>query len=204
MTRLTIFYDYTDPWCYIAVYRARWLQTQVHELEVVWHPFEVFPDLPPRGARPQNPAFLRRKIQYDVDQLAEPLGLKVAIPTERVFNSRLALAGSLYARRQGYFDAYHRAVFAAFFEQGWDISIGETVAAIGHEIGLDAAELARALESGEYQQEVVRLTAEAEAFGVAAVPTFVANNQGAIGIVSDERLLRIVTTASPPVVQGVG
>lgn len=198
MTTLTIYYDYTDPWCYVALFRADWLQGEAPDLTVCWHPFELHPDLPPRGARPQNPAFLRRKIQYDIDALEPELGVKLHVPQDRVTNSHLALEGSLYARGKGCFDAYHRAVFAAFFEQRRDIGALDTIVTIGAEAGLDAADLRRALEEHRYSDEVVRLRVAAEEFGVAAVPTFVANNQGVIGIVAREKLLRIVTTVAPP------
>jgi len=218
MTTLTIYYDYTDPWSYIAVFRADWLRAQVPDLEAHWWPFEVRPELPPRGARPQNPAFLRRKHQYDIDELTRELGIEIHVPYDRVTNSRLSLAGSLFARdaararqpgRPTYngqdedvdvFDAYHRAIFRGFFEQQRDIGSLDTVVAIGGESGLDEDALRVALEERRYEDEVARLRAEAEELGVMAVPTFVANNQGAVGIVAKERLLRVVTTSSPPVV----
>lgn len=199
MTTLTIYYDYTDPWCYIALFRAAWLRSQVADLQVRWHPFELFPDLPPRGARPKNPAFFRRKMQYDIDELTPELGVSIDVPQDRVTNSRLALEGSLFARDAGRFDAYHRVIFAAFFERRRDIGSVDVVVEIGAEAGLDAAALRAALEQHRYTDEVVRLREEAEQFGVAAIPTFVANNHGVVGIVAKDKLLRVVTTASPPV-----
>jgi len=208
MTTLTIYYDYTDPWCYIAVFRADWLRAQVPDLdlEVRWWPFELRPELPPRGARPQNPAFLRRKHQYDIDELTRELGVTIHVPYDRVTSSRLALEGSLAARSAGagagagVFDRYHRAIFRAFFEERRDIGALDTVVAVGAEAGLDEASLRAALEERRYADEVARLRAEAEEFGIMAVPIFVANNQGAVGIVAKERLLRVVTTSSPPMV----
>lgn len=201
MTPLTIYYDYTDPWCYIALFRGEWLCAQVPGLRINWHPFELYPDVPPRGARPKNPAFFRRKVQYDIDQLTPELGITIHVPRDRVTNSRLALEGSLFAREAGYFDAYHRAIFAGFFEQQRDIGALDTVVAIGREAGLNGSTLRSALEDHRYTGEVVRLRAEAEEFGVAAIPTFVANNQGVVGIVAKDKLLRIVTTEAPPVIQ---
>lgn len=198
MTELIIYFDYTDPWCYLALFRADWLCTQVPHLQVHWRPFELYPELPPRGARPQNPAFLRRKIQYDVDEMTRELGIKIHVPYDRVTNSRLALEGGRYALHHAAFDRYHRAIFAAFFQQRRDIGSLDVVAAVGAEAGLDADDLRAALSEHRYGEEVARLRAEAEDFGVVAVPTFVANNQGAVGIVAREKLLRIVTTYAPP------
>src|SRR5581483_10863732 len=192
MSELTIYFDYTDPWCYLALFRADWLCTQAPQLQVRWHPFELYPELPPRGARPRNPAFLRRKIQYDVDEMTRELGLKMHVPYDRVTNSRLALEAGRYALHHAAFDRYYRAIFAAFFQQRRDIGSLDVVAAVGAEAGLDATDLHAALSEHRYGQEVTRLRAEAEDFGVVAVPTFVANNQGAVGIVAREKLLRIV------------
>lgn len=204
MTRLTIYYDYTDPWCYLALFRADWLCTQVPDLAVQWHPFELYPDLPPRGARPRNPAFFRRKTQYDIDEMTRELGLTIHVPQDRVTNSRLALEGSLFARDAGLFDAYHRAVFAAFFLAQRDIGDLDTVVSVGAEVGLDAAALRAALAEHRYADAVIRLRQQAEDLGVAAIPTWVANHQGAVGIVAREALLRVVTTASPPVLTRPG
>lgn len=201
MTTLTIYYDYTDPWCYVAVFRADWLRTVVPDIEVEWRQFELRPDLPARGARPQNPAFLRRKIQYDIDELSDDIGVKIHVPGDRVTNSRLALEGSLFARDAGSFDAYHRALFAGFFEHQRDIGSLDVVVAIGSEVGLDEEALREALSDHRYTAEVEHLREEAEDFGVVAIPTFVANNHGAVGIVAKDRLLRIVTTESPPVMR---
>ncbi len=203
MTILTVYYDYTDPWCYVAVPRVDWLRGEVPDLEVRWWPFELRPDLPPRGARPQNPAFLRRKIQYDIDEMTRELGVRIHVPYDRVTNSRLALEGAVFARERGdaAFDAYHRAIFAAYFERQQDIGALATVVAIGGKVGLDSDELRTALADHRHSAEVIRLHEEAEEFGVVAIPTFVANNQGAVGIVAKDRLLRIVTTVSPPVVR---
>lgn len=194
MPPLTLYYDYTDPWCYIALFRADWLRAQVPGLRVDWHPFELYPDLPPRGARPKNPAFYRRKVQYDIDRLTPDLGITMHVPQDRVTNSRLALEAALFARDSGRFDAYHRAVFAAFFEQQRDIGALDTVVAIGVESGLDETALRSALEEHRHSAEVVRLRAEAEEYGVAAIPTFVANGRGVIGIVARDKLLRLVSS----------
>jgi len=131
--------------------------------------------------------------------MSAELGVTIHVPQDRVTNSRLALAGGLYARNAGRFDAYHRAIFAAYFEQQRDVGALDTVVAVGAEAGLDGAGLRAALEEHRYAEEVIRLRVEAEELGVAAIPTFVANNQGVIGIVAKEKLLRVVTTSAPPV-----
>lgn len=194
MNSLNVYYDYTDPWSYIALFRVDWLRTQVPNLEVLWHPFEIYPDLPPRGARPQNPAFLRRKTQYDIDVAAGDLGVTIHVPSDRVTNSRLALEGGLYARDAGSFDRYHRAIFASFFEDRAPIGDVETVVAVGVSCGFAEDAFREALQSHRYTDEVVRLRAEAEEYGVVAVPTFVADNQGVVGIVAPDKLLDILTT----------
>ncbi|HZS91219.1 MAG TPA: DsbA family protein [Chloroflexota bacterium] len=199
MPALTVYFDYVDPWSYVALLRLRRLVESLGDLRVNWYPFELIPDLPARGARPRNPAFLRRKTQYDVDEMLRRLDLPITIrvPYDRLTNSRLALAGALIARAHGVFDGYHGRTFEAFFERQEDIGALETVVALLHEQGVDAEAARRALVNGGYSAEVERLRAEAEEYGVAATPTFVANNQGIVGIVGDERLLRILNPAQP-------
>ena len=197
LTTLTIYYDYTDPWCYIALYRARWLKSETKGLVVQWHPFELRPELPAHGARPQNPAFLRRKIQYDIDLLARELGVTIRVPDDRVTNSRLALEGSLYARAVGSFDAYHHAIFRGFFEQRRDIGNLDTVVELASEANIDADAMRCALAEHRFIDHVARLRAEAVDLGVAAIPTFVTNQSAVVGIVADDKLLRLVSAATP-------
>jgi predicted DsbA family dithiol-disulfide isomerase len=49
-----------------------------------------------------------------------------------------------------------------------------------------------ALVEHRFRDDVIRLRAEAVDLGVAAIPTFVANQSAVVGIVADDKLLRIV------------
>jgi predicted DsbA family dithiol-disulfide isomerase len=203
MPRLTVYFDYVDPWCYIALFRVQRLRERMADLDVDWYPFELIPELPARGARPRNPAFVRRKTQYDIDEMLARLDLPISIhvPYDRLTNSRLALAGSLLARAHGVLDGYHRRTFQAFFEEQQDIGTLDTVVSLLHEQGLDEQAVRRSLLEEGYTSEVARLHDVAQEYGVAATPTFVANNQGVVGIVDDDRLRRILETWLPDPVQ---
>jgi predicted DsbA family dithiol-disulfide isomerase len=199
MPTLTVYFDYVDPWSYVALLRLSRLAANMGDLHVIWYPFELIPELPARGARPRNPAFLRRKTQYDVDEMLRRLDLPNAIrvPYDRLTNSRLALTGALVARSHGVFDGYHGRTFEAHFERQEDIGAVETVVTLLCEQGIDPDVARLDLLCESYGAEITRLRAEAEEYGVVATPTLVANNQGIVGIVDDERLLRMLNTALP-------
>ena len=192
MPILHIYYDYTDPWCFLATFQCDRLKTQVADLEIVWMPFEIFPDLPPLGARPQNAAFLRRKTQYDVDAATAHMDIRLTVRQDWVTNSHPALIGSLVAREHGCFDDYHAATYKAFFEDGKDINAIDVVVDIAGDCGMDRDLFASALKLEAYSAEVVRLRLAAEALGVMAVPTFVCGDRAAVGVVGDDALLRVI------------
>ena len=46
--RVDLWADYICPWCYLALSTAEWLE-QEQGCRVVWHPFELHPEIPVGG-----------------------------------------------------------------------------------------------------------------------------------------------------------
>jgi predicted DsbA family dithiol-disulfide isomerase len=191
--RLTIYYDFASPFCYIARAIVRQLGAE-RDLEVVWLPFEVIDYLPPKGAMPQNPAFVRRNEAARARRLAEEYGLTIHL-RERLLNSNLALCAVEHARLSAAgaagADRLHGALFDAFYRDQRDIGDLDVVLAVGTAMGIDDG-LEAALRSGMHRERVAASRAEAHALGVVAVPTWLANGFGIVGIVGFEDYLRLV------------
>lgn len=90
-----------------------------------------------------------------------------------VANSHLALEAAEFARERGGFDAYHRGLFRAYFEQARDIGDPEVLCDLARETGVDDQHLRDALGERHYAALVDRMTDEARADEVLSTPTYV-------------------------------
>jgi predicted DsbA family dithiol-disulfide isomerase len=90
-----------------------------------------------------------------------------------VANSHLALEASEFAREHGGFDAYHRALFRAYFEESRDIGDPEVLCEIARSSGVDDQGLRRALTEETYRDRIDAITNEARADEILSTPTFI-------------------------------
>jgi predicted DsbA family dithiol-disulfide isomerase len=181
-----VYYDFASPFCYVA--RAVLAQLgQSRAIAVDWRPFEVIDYLPPKGAMPQNPAFVRRAEAREVRKLAAQYGLEIHL-RERLLNSNLALCAVEHARtveaargHAGLLDAVHAALFDAYYRDARDIGALDVVLDVARASGLDDG-LAEILAEGRYRDRVARSRRDAEALGVVSVPLFLAGGYAVAGI----------------------
>ncbi len=111
------------------------------------------------------------------------------------YNSRLAQEVGKWADAEGHGDAFHEAMFHAYFVDGRNISDVDTLAQIAASAGLSAEE-ARAVMSERRFQAVVDVDWQrSRDYGITGVPTFVANGRGVVGAQPYEILERLVVTA---------
>jgi 2-hydroxychromene-2-carboxylate isomerase len=201
MTPLTIYHDFASPFCYAAVEVVRLLALR-HPVQVLWKPFEVIDYLPPRGAMPQNPAFVRRAEQARAHELTAAYGLPLHL-RERLLNSNLALCAVEFSR-----DADEAsgdcaagrllpALYAAQYGQGLDLSDPKVVVATAADCGLPEG-LEAALGDARYRARVAASRAQAQALGVVAVPTWLAGDYGVVGVPEFAALERLLEAASAP------
>jgi predicted DsbA family dithiol-disulfide isomerase len=198
---LRVYYDFASPFCRIALEISRHLEMR-YDICVDWQPFEVIDYLPARGAMPQNPAFVRRGEEARALKLAIEYGLDMHL-RDRLLNSNLALCAVEYAksidagqdRSTAHAKAMHSALFDAYYRDQRDISDRAVVVDVGRQVGLDADNLDNVLRSGSFKQVVAASRSTAHAVGVVAVPTWLANNYGMVGIPSTEEIDRFVATA---------
>ena len=145
---------------------------QEFDIDVSWRPYELHPELPPegrdRGERQPRPDGQVSPIR----QLAEDAGIPYD-PGSHIPNSHRSLEAAEFAREQGVFDAYHRALFVAYFGEGRDIGDVSVLSELGVAVGLDATALEEALASGRYTAFVNEATEEARGSGITGTPTFI-------------------------------
>lgn len=166
--------DYVCPWCYIGLRRIQQLEKEF-EVEVEWQPYELHPEIPPEGM-PLPDLFgssARAEAYFDnLRRCAVEAGIDLQRPAI-IANSRQALEAAEFAREHGRFDAYHLALFRAYFEEGRDIGDPNVLCGLAQECGLDGAALREALRSQRYASLVESRTEEARERGISGTPSFV-------------------------------
>ena len=73
-----------------------------------------------------------------------------------------------------------QALFEAYFTEGRDIGMRDTLCDIADSAGMDAAVVARLLASGADADEIRNRDTEARKMGVQSVPTFIVAGQHAV------------------------
>lgn len=190
MIELDIFSDPVCPWCLIGrAHLERALgQRPGAGVTIVWHPFQLDPDIGPQSLDRQ--AYMEAKFggpeavaraNAQVEQAAASAGvaLNIAAITRRpnTFDAhRLIYWAGLEARQS----AVVAALMRAYWNEGRDIGDPDVLADIATEVGMERAVVARLLASDADRDAVAAREAHARARGVRAVPTFVVDNAHAV------------------------
>lgn len=144
---------------------------QSHGVTVRWRSFELRPP-----GSPPMPAEYRARIEAGRPRLyqmaREHYGLELNAG-QLVANSRPALVGAKYAEQQGAGDAYHAAVFGAFWQEAKDISDRVVLGDIAEAVGLERVAFLQAIEFPVYQAAVQADVNQASAYGLHAVPALI-------------------------------
>jgi 2-hydroxychromene-2-carboxylate isomerase len=185
---VTVYIDYKSPYAYLA-------KDLVYQLErdfavrIDWLPYVL--DIPSflgsarldengRVIEESRNAHQWRRVKYsymDCRRQAKKRGLVIRGP-QKIWDSTLAAAGLLYAKRQN--DAvlrrYHDITFERFWKRELDIEDPAVVAAVLAEAGADNAGLGDYL-AGAGPREVDRISRAAEEMGIFGVPSFVIDGE---------------------------
>ncbi len=97
------------------------------------------------------------------------------------YNSRLAQELGKWAEQKGKGDAFHDAVFRAYFADGRNIADVNNLADIATSVGLDAKEAHEILTARTFKEAVDSDWTRAYESRVTAVPTFLMNGQTLVG-----------------------
>jgi 2-hydroxychromene-2-carboxylate isomerase len=185
---LTVYIDYKSPYAYLAkdrVYelerdcavRIDWLP---HDLDLADFMGSARVDDSGSVIEEQRTAHQWRRVRYsymDCRRQARKRGLVIR-GTQKIWDSKIALCGMLYAKRQG--DAvlrrYHGITFERFWKRELDIEDPGVVGAALAEAGADIAEFPTYL-AGRGPDELAEICRAAEATGVFGVPSFVLDGE---------------------------
>ncbi|MEU4776391.1 DsbA family oxidoreductase [Micromonospora sp. NPDC023633] len=195
---IEIYADVVCPWCYIGKRRLEQaLESYDGEVTVRYRPFQLDPSPVPEP-RPLVDAMAAkfggpdrvRQMFGQVTEVAAQVGLKLDFDRAVAANTFDAHRLVAWATDRGRAAEIVEALYRAHFTDGVDVGSRDALAALAAEVGLDAAEARRFLDSDERVSELSDELATARQIGVTSVPTFVLAGRYAVtGAQEPETLL---------------
>ena len=179
--KVEIWSDVVCPWCYIGERRfERALEAfdGKDDVEVHWRAFQLNPEQP-RGARTTHDEYLAAKLQHDpstrshqlnerVVSLAAAEGLAYDFDRYQVINTLDAHRVAYLGKAHGLEDAIQERLLRGQLVEGEVLDDPETLARLGSEVGIPAADVLTTLESDAYAAEVQADIDEAHALASVA------------------------------------
>lgn len=136
---------------------------------------------------------VRARLKREADKLGLPFGERT-----KTYNSRLAQELGKWAEANGKGDAFHDAVFRAYFVDGRNIGKPAVLTEIAEGLGLPAEEARDVLENRRFRPAVDSDWALARTLGITAVPTFVFGGSFLVGAQPYEKLERLMIANQAP------
>lgn len=131
-----------------------------------------------------------------VQMAREVYGLEMN-PGKMDGTSRAALVGAKFAEGDGLGDAYHEAVFRAYWQEAQDISDRAVLADIAAQVGLDRAAFGAALDDPIYEDAVLADIDLARSYGLSGVPALVFQDKYLVSVAQPyEALVRVTKQVS--------
>ena len=164
-------------------------------VEIRWKVFPLHPEVPEEGIELTRLfAGMESRIkamQSRLRQAANAEGLPI---TERshTYNSRRAQELGKWAEAQGKGDAFHRAVYRAFFVEGKNIALVDVLAEVAAGVGLSPDKAMEVIVSGSYRSSVDEDWESAASLGISAVPAYIYGFKRLSGFAPYEDFVRLI------------
>ncbi len=178
---VSLFFDYSCPYCYIASHRLRGLMER-HHLDVLWRFIETRPEVPAAGLTAGDQVDEALLVQARAEGLA--LDMPGLVPNTR---RAILLAQATLLQRPDAFPLLHQRLFQAVFVEGKNIGDADELRHLAGELGLEA-QLLTAWETSAAIQVVLSHVEEAQRHGLQQVPTIVVAERSFPGMVSVDLL----------------
>jgi predicted DsbA family dithiol-disulfide isomerase len=169
-----------------------------HGVKVEWVHFPLHPETPAEGlaladlfaGRGLDIKAMHAQMKARMDAEGLPYGERT-----HTYNSRLSQELGKWADTQPGGEAFHDAMFRAYFVEARDISRPEVLLEIAQSVGLPADAAREVLEKRTYKAAVDADWKLSRQYGITGVPTFVAGRHGVVGAQPYEALEQLVNKA---------
>jgi len=200
--RIDVISDVVCPWCFIGKRRLtralELLQADAASpaaLEVVWHPFQLNPDLPPEGIGRQE--YVERKFgrrSADVYDRVRAVGRTVGIEFAfdgivRQPNTVAAHQLIALARQHNRQDQMVESLFRGYFLEGVDLTSPDNLVGLAQRAGLAPEPVCASLEDDAQRQRILDEDTEARSLGVSGVPFFIFAQRVAVSGAQEPEIL---------------
>jgi predicted DsbA family dithiol-disulfide isomerase len=166
-----------------------------HGVKIEWVHFPLHPETPAQGQSLEE-LFAGR----GVDRKAMHAQMKARMDAEglpygertHTYNSRLAQELGKWADTQPGGEAFHDAMFRAYFVEGRDISQPAVLLDIAQAVGLPVEAAREVIEKRTFKAAVDADWKLSRQYGITGVPTFVVGRYGVVGAQPYENLVELV------------
>jgi predicted DsbA family dithiol-disulfide isomerase len=170
-----------------------------HNVQVEWVHFPLHPETPAEGRALADlfagrSAEQRKAMQASMKARMDDEGLPYGERTH-TYNSRLSQELGKWADTQPGGEAFHDAMFRAYFVEARDISNLAVLLEIVAQVGLPVDGAREVLEKRTFKQAVDADWKLSREYGVTGVPTFVIGRRGVVGAQPYEVLEQLVKEA---------
>jgi 2-hydroxychromene-2-carboxylate isomerase len=190
--------DFKSPFAYLAFEPGLALE-QRYQVKVSWKPFQL--RIKDKGQRSLYSEYKTRYSYLDARRSAKPRGLVIRSQI-KVYDTRIALIGGLFAQKHGQLLPFNLKVYELFWKRELVPDDADQVAAVVASFGLPADEFRRYL-AGEGAANYDRLQEEAAADNIFGVPIFLFEHEPFWGYdripMLEERLAAAGLTREPAV-----
>jgi 2-hydroxychromene-2-carboxylate isomerase len=164
--------DFKSPFAYLAFEPGLALEKR-YQVKVSWKPFQL--RIKDKGQRSIYSEYKTRYSYLDARRWAKPRGLVIRSQL-KVYDTRIALIGGLFAQKHGQLLPFNLKVYELFWKRELVPDDADQVATLVANFGLSADEY-RGYLASEGAVEYDRLQEEAAADHIFGVPIFVFENE---------------------------
>ena len=167
-----------------------------HNVKVEWVHFPLHPETPMEGRALADlfagrSAEQRKAMQAQMKARMDAEGLPYGERTH-TYNSRLSQELGKWADTQPGGEAFHDAMFRAYFVDARDISNPEVLLEIAQQVGLSVDGAREVMEKRTFKDAVDADWKLSREYGITGVPTFVVGHRGVVGAQPYEALEQLV------------
>ena len=162
-----LYFNFRSPYCYIASKTLFQVFDEFHT-NLVWRPLGGW-----TGRSSPDRAKVKVPLtRQDVARITKKMGIPMNPPPMTTEPTK-AGAGSLLAEQKDVLRPYLVEMMRAEWAYGLDIGDTDVILSVGDKVGLDRAELTKAIDSPANLAQLEKNWKEAQTLGVIGVPTFV-------------------------------